>query len=79
MTRKAFATMLKNKRVVSLIGLLLGSAAGYFYWKYVGCISGTCMIWQNMWMSTGYGAVLGWLIVSTGFDVKNYINKQKQQ
>ena len=35
--------MLKNYRL-ALVGLLLGAVAGWAYWYYVGCQSGTCTI-----------------------------------
>ncbi len=71
--------MLKNKRVALIVGLGLGATGGFLFWKFVGCVTGTCAIWQNMWMSTAYGAILGWLIISTTFDIINYIKKQKQK
>ena len=34
--------VLKNK--LSIIGIIFGAIAGFMYWKFVGCASGTCMI-----------------------------------
>ncbi|HPE55188.1 MAG TPA: DUF6132 family protein [Bacteroidales bacterium] len=48
--------------VISLIGLLVGAAGGYLYYHEVGCVSGTCAITSNPWMSTLWGAALGYLI-----------------
>jgi hypothetical protein len=45
-----------------IIGVVLGAVAGYAYYHYVGCISGTCPISSNPWISTGYGALMGYLI-----------------
>lgn len=45
------------------VGLLLGATAGFLYWKYVGCISGTCAIWTNPFRSTIYGGLLGTFIL----------------
>ena len=45
------------------IGLLAGALGGFLYWKYVGCISGTCAIWSNPTKSTLYGALLGGLLL----------------
>jgi len=55
----------KNKRsiVVGSSGLLLGGLGGFLYWKYVGCISGTCAIWSNPNSSVTYGALLGSLFL----------------
>jgi hypothetical protein len=54
--------ILKNK--LSLIGVLFGALAGYVYWKYVGCLTGTCAITSNPIRSTIYFAVMGGLIFS---------------
>jgi len=56
--------ILRNKKSILLtgIGLMAGSLAGFFYWKFVGCNSGTCAIWSNPTKSTLYGAMLGGLL-----------------
>lgn len=55
----------KNKKALLLsgIGVVAGSLAGFFYWKYVGCNSGTCAIWSNPTKATLYGAMLGGLLL----------------
>ncbi len=47
-----------------LLGLAvgLGAAAGYLYYYFIGCRTGTCYITSNPWRSTLYGAVLGALL-----------------
>lgn len=52
----------KNKLV--FLGIILGAIAGYLYWKYVGCITGSCAITSNPISSTIYGSVSGGLIFS---------------
>jgi len=42
--------------------IIAGGCAGYMYYHFVGCASGTCMITSNPLNSTAYGAVMGWLI-----------------
>lgn len=42
-----------------IAGLLLGALGGFLYWKYVGCMSGTCPITSSPTISTVYGSVLG--------------------
>ena len=42
-----------------LIGIVLGAAAGFAYYRFVGCSSGTCPITSNPVISTIYGAVMG--------------------
>ncbi|WP_245798239.1 DUF6132 family protein [Cnuella takakiae] len=41
------------------IGALVGAAAGLLYWKYIGCLTGTCAITSNAFRSTIYFAVMG--------------------
>jgi hypothetical protein len=43
------------------IGIFVGALAGYFYWKYVGCATGTCPITSSPVVSTIYGAIIGGL------------------
>lgn len=53
-----------NKNKLYLIGALLGAIGGFFYWKLVGCASGTCAITSSPINSTLYGAMMGALILS---------------
>jgi len=43
----------------------LGAGAGYAYYYYIGCASGTCPITGNPFISTAYGAMIG---VMLGYD-----------
>ena len=52
--------VLKNK--LSIIGIIFGAIAGFMYWKFVGCASGTCMITSKPINSTLYGGLMGYLI-----------------
>jgi len=45
----------------TLISVALGAVAGYAWYHYVGCESGTCVITARWWTSTSYGAVMGYL------------------
>lgn len=45
-----------------LAGAATGALAGFLYWKYVGCASGTCMITSKPLNSTAYGALMGSLL-----------------
>lgn len=57
-------TLLKNNWL-TLAGILVGAVAGYLYWQFVGCVSGTCAITSSPVNSTLYGAVMGALLFST--------------
>ena len=46
----------------NLIGITLGARAGFLYWNYVGCESGTCAITSMPINSTLYGALMGYLV-----------------
>jgi hypothetical protein len=52
-----------NKYKLDLIGIGLGAFAGFLYWKFVGCASGTCMITSKPLNSSLYGALMGFLVV----------------
>lgn len=56
-------TFLK-KYWLTLAGLAVGALGGWLYWRFIGCLGGTCPIWSNAWIATGYGALLGWLLVN---------------
>lgn len=42
----------------------LGAVAGFGYYYYVGCASGTCAITSNPYISTAYGMLMGTLLVN---------------
>ena len=42
-----------------IIGAALGAVAGFFYWKYVGCLTDTCSITSNPINTTIYFAIFG--------------------
>ena len=52
----------RNKWIV--IGVLTGAIAGYAYYHFVGCNSGTCMISSKPLNSTLYFSVMGGLLFS---------------
>lgn len=53
--------MLSKYRVL-LIGMAVGAVAGWLYWKYVGCVTGSCPITSQPVNSSVYGAVMGALV-----------------
>jgi hypothetical protein len=58
-------TTLIKKHYLTLIGVLIGAIAGYFYWQQIGCLSGSCAITSSPVNSTAYGALLGGLLLNT--------------
>ena len=53
----------KNNLLV-VAGVTVGGIAGFLYWKYVGCVSGTCAITSKPVNSSLYGALMGGLLFS---------------
>ena len=47
---------------LSLLGLIIGAIGGYIYYAEFGCVSGTCAITSNPWMSTAWGSAFGYLV-----------------
>ena len=54
--------MTKKALLQTGIGVAIGALAGYSYYFYVGCASGTCAITSKPLNSTLYGALMGGLI-----------------
>ena len=53
-----------SKYKLEIAGLIIGAIAGWCYWYFVGCASGTCPITSKPLNSAIYGAVLGALVLS---------------
>lgn len=53
-----------------LVGAVVGGVAGFLYWKYVGCVTGTCAITSKPLNSTLYFAFFGAILLS-------FLKKQK--
>lgn len=54
-----------TRRKAQLAGLVIGAVAGWLYWHQIGCVTGTCAITSSPFNSTVYGALVGWLLVSS--------------
>ena len=52
----------KKIPAMAIIGLAVGAIGGYIYYAKVGCVSGTCAITSNPWMSTAWGGAFGYLV-----------------
>jgi hypothetical protein len=54
--------MTKKAIFITVIGVIVGAIAGYAYYHYVGCASGTCAITSKPMNSTLYGSLMGGLL-----------------
>lgn len=62
-----------KKHWLRIVGVLVGAIAGYAYYHYVGCVSGTCPITSNPYNMIVYGALVGYLL----FDLFSSYKRQK--
>ena len=69
--------LLKKHKLV-VISTLTGLLAGFLYWKFVGCISGTCPIKSVWYLSTLFGGVIGYLAGSILNDFIEARRKRKE-
>ncbi|QQS51838.1 MAG: hypothetical protein IPM71_03695 [Bacteroidota bacterium] len=65
-----FKKINKKKLYILAGGIIVGMAAGYAYWHFIGCTSGTCPLTSNWHTSTLMGGIFGYLI-SDSIKVKN--------
>ena len=54
--------MQKKGYIITGIGIVVGLIAGYAYYHFVGCTSGTCAITSKPLNSTVYGGLMGGLL-----------------
>ncbi len=47
-----------------VIGAVVGGIAGFIFYRFVGCRTGSCMIASNPYLSTVYWAFLGALFAN---------------
>lgn len=66
---------LLKRYLPEIAGTIIGIVGGFLYWKYVGCVSGTCAIKSNWYLMVPWGAVLGYLAGSVAGDI---IRKKKK-
>ena len=53
-----------QKNILGITGIVIGAIAGFAYWRFIGCNSGTCMITSKPLNSTLYGSLMGYLLFS---------------
>ncbi len=58
-----FSKPVLKKWLFRVVPVLLGAMGGYAYYFFIGCVSGTCPITSNPWISTAYGAGIGFFLI----------------
>jgi len=61
MTMKKFF----NKYKIMIIGAIIGVVAGYLYWYFIGCNSGSCPLTSSPVNTSVSGGLLGGLLFSS--------------
>jgi Family of unknown function (DUF6132) len=67
-----------KKHLISIIFASAGAIGGFLYWKFVGCLSGTCIIKSTWYLSTLYGIVFGYITGSLAEDLIGKFKKEKK-
>lgn len=52
----------KKKAITTGIFIAVGLAAGFAYWRFVGCSSGSCPLTSNWYSSTLIGGFFGYAL-----------------
>jgi len=65
-----------RKNSLLIIFSVSGLTGGFLYWKYIGCLSGSCPIKSVWYWSTLYGGLLGFI---TGSFLNDIILKYRKK
>lgn len=55
--------------------ILTGGIAGYMYWYFIGCTSGSCPLKQNWYFNVFVGLFGGYVLADA---IKDYITKRNK-
>lgn len=64
----------RKKTIIVLSGIVIGLIAGYAYWRFIGCESGTCPLTSNWHTSTLFGGIFGYLLAD-GIKIKKQVKE----
>ncbi len=62
---------------VVILTTLAGLVAGFLYWKFIGCLSGTCRIKSVWYLSTLYGGIIGYLAGDIVMGIVRWAKKRR--
>ena len=63
-------------KLPAILFTAIGALGGFLYWRFVGCVSGTCPIRSVWYWSTLWGAAVGYLV---GDFINDFIQKRKKK
>lgn len=66
-----------SKHAFALVGIIIGGIGGFLYWKYVGCLSGSCPLQSNANIMVGHGLFFGYTLSSLAKDGVEKIKGRK--
>jgi hypothetical protein len=66
--------LLSKKKII--LGTALGALAGFAYYYFVGCSSGSCAITSKPLNSTLYGALMGLILFANNSSKNNTENNE---
>ena len=69
---------LLKKKKIAIAFTILGAIGGFLYWKFIGCMSGTCAIKSVWYWSTLWGAAVGYLAGDFINDIILRMKKRKE-
>lgn len=52
----------EHQKLVTILGIVIGGALGFAYYKFIGCRTGACPLTGNPYISTFWGALIGFLL-----------------
>lgn len=65
-----------NTYKVQVLGIGIGAIAGWAYYHFIGCSSGSCAIASNPYIAIPYGGLMGYFLV--GIFEKKEPKEEKQ-
>jgi hypothetical protein len=68
-----------QKYRLQIIFTILGAIGGFLYWRFVGCISGTCAIKSVWYWTTLWGSAVGYLAGDFIHDIIVKRNNKKEE
>jgi hypothetical protein len=62
---RSFKEYLKSREFIkTILAIAVGGIAGFLYYYFVGCASGTCAITSNPYLSIAFGGFFGYFLVN---------------